>query len=51
MTKSKKELAEEMKKHLDPMEISRLHQMADAAKMMDLNDKHGALVKEEKNGN
>lgn len=48
----KNKAAEEMKEHLDPMEISRLHQMDDAAKMMDLNDKNGAIVKEEKkNGN
>lgn len=25
----------EMEKHLDPMEISKLHQMAEAAKIMD----------------
>lgn len=28
----------EMEKHLDPMEISRLHQMAEAAKIMDAKD-------------
>ncbi len=30
--------AGEMEKHLDPYEISRLHQMADAAKLMDERD-------------
>jgi len=46
-----KKLKAEMEKNLDPYEISRLHQMAEAAKMMDLNDKKGAMVKEGKNGN
>lgn len=47
----KNQAAEEMKEHLDPMEISRLHQMDDAAKMMDRNDKYGAIVKEDEDGN
>ena len=32
----------EMEKHLDPMEISKLHQMAEAAKIMDAHDKEAA---------
>lgn len=32
----------EMSDYLDPMEISRLHQMVDAAKIMDAHDKEAA---------
>lgn len=47
---SKKKVAEEMKQYLDAMEISKLHQMEEAAKLMDLNDKNGAIVKEDEDG-
>ena len=46
--KTKKQL--EMEEHLDAMEISELHRMADAAKLMDLNDLNGAIVKEDEDG-
>ena len=44
----KKPTEDEM--HLDPMEISRLSQMAKAAEQMDIHDKNGAIVKEDKDG-
>lgn len=45
-----KKLKEEIEKHLDPMEISRLQQMDAAAKQMDIQDKNGAIVKEDGDG-
>ena len=45
-----KKAKNEMEKHLDAMEISRLHEMAAAAEMMDLQDKNGAIVKEDEDG-
>jgi hypothetical protein len=39
---SAEELEQLMEKFLDPMEISRLHQMDEAAKIMDAHDKEAA---------